>query len=382
MPSYGNHRFHVLDGMRGIAAILVILYHFFMHEPSSHSLVNPYIAVDFFFILSGFVIMHAYGERLLEGMPVLAYIKQRVIRLYPLMAMGILIGAPAFYLFTTLGHTDYSKRDIAASVLANLSFLPFFNDKSVFYADAATVGRVFPVDGALWSIFFEMAASLAFVLIVQMSKKRMLKLCLLSFGVVVVSSISATLLNYNATLESGMGWGTLNFMGGFPRVLYGFSCGVLLYKWRSRHHEKKRMRPLLADLQTLVLYNILAACLLFPYRVFGLYYFASILFIAPALVWFGSHAQGNSVPVVKASQFLSWLSYPIYCLHLPVLMGCAVLDEKTQVVSRLGFSYQIAAIAVTLALAVMLTKLVDEPVRKWLAKQFLSTTSSVETGKA
>jgi peptidoglycan/LPS O-acetylase OafA/YrhL len=101
-------RFHVLDGMRGLAAILVTLHHYYYcsesRAPSSAHLRGTFLAVDFFFILSGFVICHSYGEKLLGGMRPADYLARRIARLYPIMVFGLLLGLPEFYRSAVSGH--------------------------------------------------------------------------------------------------------------------------------------------------------------------------------------------------------------------------------------------------------------------------------------
>jgi len=84
MTTYSKHRFHVLDGMRGIAAICVMLYHYKLFGGSRIAwLHNGFMSVDFFFVLSGFVVLHAYGKKLLTGMAATDYLARRVARLFP-----------------------------------------------------------------------------------------------------------------------------------------------------------------------------------------------------------------------------------------------------------------------------------------------------------
>src|ERR1700683_2829054 len=146
----GETRYYVLDGMRGIAAIAVMIYHFSL-DTGSVFLINADLAVDFFFILSGFVIAHSYGGRLRNGMNPLEYIGKRLIRLYPMFVLGILIGAPVLFLLERAGAANAPARFIVGSVLYNLLFLP---DISNFQN-----GELFPANPPAWSLFFEMIAS-------------------------------------------------------------------------------------------------------------------------------------------------------------------------------------------------------------------------------
>lgn len=86
--------FHTLDGLRGVAAGTVLIYHFpSLWSPASAP--SAYLAVDLFFLMSGFVIEHAYGQRLATGLGVRRFLLLRLIRLYPLYLVGTGITALA-----------------------------------------------------------------------------------------------------------------------------------------------------------------------------------------------------------------------------------------------------------------------------------------------
>jgi peptidoglycan/LPS O-acetylase OafA/YrhL len=87
------HQFATLDGLRGVAAIAVTSLHF-RFELGKFLLPHSYLAVDFFFVLSGFVLAYAYEDRLSEGMKPIQFLRLRVIRLYPLYLIGTLIVRP------------------------------------------------------------------------------------------------------------------------------------------------------------------------------------------------------------------------------------------------------------------------------------------------
>ena len=130
MTTYTKNRFHVLDGMRGLAAVVVMIYHWFNDE-HFRLLKNPFLAVDFFFILSGFVICYAYGTRIDQGLSISDYIVRRIGRLYPVMFTSVLIGAPIFYLSTLTAETDFTIRDSLTAFAQNLFMLPYMTGKKV-----------------------------------------------------------------------------------------------------------------------------------------------------------------------------------------------------------------------------------------------------------
>ena len=343
-----------------------MIYHYYMHQGSVYFL-NTAVAVDFFFILSGFVIMHSYGERLSAGMSIYAYLGRRFIRLYPLMAMGIIIGTPALYLYTKLGNTNYTGHEIIIGAMHNLFFLPFLNDKSFILPTGTILGVIFPSDGPLWSIFFELVASIAFISLYKQKECQLAKVCLLSLILIILSGLIYSFIDYNLSFSVPVGWGTKNFMGGFPRVMYGFTCGMLLYQIHDKFLDKLPKIILRhPNINIFVLYTVLIASLLFPHYMHGLFYLIVITSIAPFLILWGSHINNLIKPFFYFSKFLGWISYPVYCLHTPVRFIISVINQKFDLESNTGISYQIYAIVATLLLSVIIAKIIDEPVRRWL----------------
>src|ERR1043165_6348331 len=89
----------ILDGLRGVASVIVVAFHVCEAHATSHAdqLINHgYLAVDFFFALSGFVVGYAYDDRWTK-MSVTDFFKRRLIRLQPMVVMGMIVGAAAFY---------------------------------------------------------------------------------------------------------------------------------------------------------------------------------------------------------------------------------------------------------------------------------------------
>src|SRR5574343_2086738 len=95
-----KRHFGILDGLRGVAAVMVVLFHIletFTGGDNAKQIINHgYLAVDFFFLLSGFVIGYAYDDRW-HKMTLGGFFKRRLIRLHPMIVMGMVIGAALFY---------------------------------------------------------------------------------------------------------------------------------------------------------------------------------------------------------------------------------------------------------------------------------------------
>ena len=136
----------MLDGMRGVAAFAVMMMHFTNNLPTP-LFKTAYLAVDLFFILSGFVIAHSYNEALLSGsMKFLEFFKRRLIRLYPMFFIGLVIGAASLHWAKQWGETHYSLQNIVFASLCNIFFIPYFNN--------IDGGHIFPLDDPAWSLFF------------------------------------------------------------------------------------------------------------------------------------------------------------------------------------------------------------------------------------
>src|SRR6185312_7353610 len=120
--------FQVLDGLRGIAALAVVVFHFmeWIYTNASKNFIgHGFLAVDFFFCLSGFVIGYAYDERF-KNIGIKQFFKRRLIRLQPMVVFGSVIGLLAFLFdpFTDYQH-QYSITKIVLIFLCSLLMIPF-----------------------------------------------------------------------------------------------------------------------------------------------------------------------------------------------------------------------------------------------------------------
>jgi peptidoglycan/LPS O-acetylase OafA/YrhL len=162
-------------------------------------------------------------------------------------------------------------------------------------------------------------------------------------------------------LQLSVGWGTENFFGGFPRVFYGFTCGMLLYQLRSLPSPFRLLNWIqrAPSFHTFILYAGFVGMLLNPHLMKGLYSFGVIIVLAPLLIMQGSNAKCENRAVLATSEFLGWLSYPIYCLHFPVLFGMRVIDKHVGFSTKYGVSCEMMAIMGTIFLATVSAFLFD-----------------------
>jgi peptidoglycan/LPS O-acetylase OafA/YrhL len=286
-------RFLTLDALRGLGAIAVMAGH-------AGIVLNAYmppfmhLAVDMFFVLSGFVLAHAYDGKFAEGMSIEAFLKARVARLYPTYLVGLVLG---------LISVAFANTHALAPARALLSF--FFGLLALPSPPMEPLGVLFPLNGPFWSLFFEFwIANLIFALFWRQLRGRVLALIIL-----VSAGILTALGLHFGSLDFGWTWHQLP--GGFARVCYSFFAGVAL----SRFHARQTRQPVVPSWACLMVF---AVVMLLPLQGFtkGLYEVAVVLLIFPALIYFGAGAIERRPEIGKA---LGDASYAIYAVHRPLL---------------------------------------------------------------
>jgi peptidoglycan/LPS O-acetylase OafA/YrhL len=364
-----NH-FHLLDGMRGIAAITIILYHFAL-ELHHNFLDNAPLAVDIFFMLSGFVIAYSYGENIKSGMSPFDFIGRRIIRLYPLYIVGILLGFIAFcWYWQPTGHV---MNDLIKATVTNAFFLPYLSHGEIFASGTRAVSDVLktntPVyitDGPLWSVMFEMFASILFIMLAHCRVKTLFVVSYASLAcLLVIAFVTNFYLEHMLGFSVSMGWGSANIWGGFPRVMYGFAMGMIMYNcldyfkttWLALWFSKLTFKAVF-------LYVCLLLVFAFPLRLRGIYYFFIIICVAPLVVYLGAITTITNTASLKIARFLGWISYPVYCLHPPIWILVISLCGKYHVTHN-GFIFCIY-ISTVLLISITVTLWYEEPVRKYL----------------
>lgn len=368
LPIAPNHsRFEVLDGMRGVAAISVMVFHF--PNMSYPFFRNGFIAVDLFFMLSGFVLAYSYGARLQSNMGYFEYILKRIIRLYPMFLLGIVIGAPVLYLFEKSGLATCSMRSIAGSIFYNFMFVPDINSFNIREMGGAvvTAGEVFPANPPSWSLFFEMVAGFAFPFLFKLTQKNLIRVMLFSFAVFLLCGFVDDFQNFCYVFDLSGGWRADNFMEGFPRVFFGFPFGILLYSLiDDARLDKLRAVAGRWISRPYILYLLMVLVFAVPHEAKGLYSAFIVAVVAPLLVCVGATMSCGGNINVKVSRFLGWMSYPIYCLHYPIGRAVFLLSDKAHYSKNFAF---LASVILTFTLSIVFTKLYEEPVRAYLSKR-------------
>lgn len=299
-----DERFYMLDLLRGFAAIAVVVYHGDRIVPAG------YLAVDLFFILSGFVLAHAYRGRLRNRQEIASFLLKRAIRLYPVMFLGALIGLA-----------------INGGSLKTLLLIP------------ETEGVLYPANLPLWSLLFEAIASVAFGLFHRFGKPMLAGF--LFVGLVVFTS---------GVLKAGtadLGFFSGAFGVGLARTAFGFSAGIVIYHLcRGRH-------PVSSYLTVWCCLTIVAVTLLEPGS--PLVELLVVTVVLPLAIFVLAHLQPGSHGL---AMWLGNLSYPLYAIHHPFIK----LAE--------GSAFAVVATCIALVLvSAAIYRWYDVPVRRWLEKR-------------
>ena len=199
--------YDILDGLRGIAALIVIVYHVFELFPGT-PVPHGYLAVDFFFILSGFVIGYAYDGRW-DKMTTGGFFKRRLIRLHPMVVMGAVIGAITFLLQGSV-QWDGSKVGTGWVMLAMLCAMFMIPSAPGMSREVRGNGEMFPLNGPSWSLFFEYIGNILYALLLRRLPK---------WAMAVLCAVSGTMLAGIAAHDGflGVGWLALVCMRFYDR---------------------------------------------------------------------------------------------------------------------------------------------------------------------
>jgi peptidoglycan/LPS O-acetylase OafA/YrhL len=307
------------------------------------ALPGRYLAVDFFFVLSGFVLSHVYGARLASGMGMFAFMRARFIRFYPLYLFGLLLGF-SLTLVQVIRWGMHPAETLGLPFALNFFMLPSFS------------GLTFPFDAPAWSLFFELVANLAFAALFLRLSTRVL------WAIVIASALGLVASAIVFDKLDG-GWIPENFIVGFPRVFFGFFAGVLIHRASLRQSW-----PALPSWSAyLLLLALLAIPTIGPSRAWT--DFAVIVVGCPALLAFSAGARATG----RLDRALGWLgamSYGVYILHVPIIgwlgAGQRALAPSLEVP---GLAFFVLVAALALIGAAILDKRYDKPVRAWLTRR-------------
>lgn len=376
-------RYAILDGLRGVAALVVILFHgfetyipFFGTQHINHG----YLAVDFFFVLSGFVIGYAYDDRW-DRMSTWNFFKRRLIRLHPMVVAGTLFGACLFFFgesdyFSLIGGTEPWKFFLC--IVLGLLMIPAGTG-----LDIRGWGETNSLNGPNWSLTFEYIGNILYAFVLR-------RLPTVVLGMLCVASAFLT-------MNLALGWDVFGFFAqpkydviggwsitpdqmyvGFSRLLYPFLCGLLISRLLPKFITKENPSGSPLGIRGGFWWASLLLVVLFAVPQIGgkscvadgLYQVFAIVVMFPLIVLIGAGSKTTDKRSAKWCETLGNLSYPLYITHFPLMymqMAWVSSHKDSPVWHHVVLNLGILLVAIGIAWAFL--KLYDEPVRAWLKKK-------------
>lgn len=359
--------YEILDGLRGVAAILVVAFHIFEAFSGGNRFVqiinHGYLAVDFFFLLSGFVVAYAYDDRW-GKMTQWEFYKRRLIRLQPMVIMGMILGALFYYfqasdiLFPMIAGMEVWK--VILTMIIGFTLLPVPPSMEI-----RGWGEMHPLNGPAWSLFFEYIANILYALIFRKFSNKVLSVFVLLFAGMV---INYTVFGPKGDVIGGWSLNLEQLNVGFTRLLYPFFAGILLSRLGKLIHIKGAFW---------VCSLMIAVILALPrfgdessLWMNGIYESVCIILLFPLIVSIGAGGEIKNPFSLKICKVLGAISYPIYITHYPLIYWYTawVVDNKVSIQD--GYLPGIGVLIASVVIAYLCLKLYDEPVRNWLQKRF------------
>jgi peptidoglycan/LPS O-acetylase OafA/YrhL len=367
--------YEILDGLRGIAAIMVVMFHIletFSAGDHAQQLINHgYLAVDFFFVLSGFVIGFAYDDRW-NKMTLGEFFKRRLIRLHPMIIIGMLVGGAMFYLQDSdffPGISEVPVETMLIVMLIGFTLIPVPQSM-----DIRGWSEMYPLNGPAWTLFFEYIANILYALFVRRFSNAVLAILVFLAGALLVH---LAVTSPNGDVIGGWSLEPAQLRIGFTRLLYPFFAGLLL---------SRVIKPGRVENAFLWCSLFLIAVLSFPRAgspdsswINGLYDSLSIIFVFPLIVYLGASGRLEK-RFSKLNKFLGEISYPVYIIHYPLIYTFMAwvannrisFVEPSPVSTTIVVAVAIGVLVISVALAYAFVKLYDQPVRKWLTKRLMA----------
>lgn len=348
IPFTGKRSFAAIEGYRGLAALAVSTGHsvvFFTDYAPFHS----YLAVDFFFILSGIVLAHSYDDRLMTGrINAWGFFKLRALRLYPVILMASLL-AIFVHGLVLAAHSDatpfHDYPSLALSGVLTALLIP-----------QVWMGEFFPLNMPFWSLFFELIVN-----IVYGAARRLLQgwrlVALILASVVAMIALTPPSLSFDQGFHTQYGWLAL------ARACYGFFIGVFISR-------SVRGAPVNANLAFLGGCAALMAIFWAPQLAGVPFDLIATLFLLPPVAWLAVKIEPVGM-LKRASRFMGKASYPLYAFNMPsVMLGAAIVTVTSLRHILAGWLIGIAFLGGSIWVAHGIDRLFDEPLRarlkRWL----------------
>lgn len=361
--------YEILDGLRGVAAFMVICYHVFegfATSPIDQRFNHGYLAVDFFFVLSGFVVGYAYDDRW-NKMKTKDFFKRRLIRLHPMVVMGAILGAITFFI---QGSVQWDGTQVPFYLLIVAFIFTIFMIPAVpgTGPEVRGNGEMFPLNGPSWSLFFEYIGNILYALFIRRMSTKALSILVAISG---IGLASFAMFNLSGFGSLGVGWtmADFNLLGGFLRMMFAYSAGLLI----SRNFKPIHIRGAFwkCSIAIIILLSVPHLGAEGALWMNGLYDTICTLVFFPILVYFGASGATTDKVSSKINKFMGDISYPLYMVHYPFMYLFYAWLWKNNLTFSETWPVAIVLVLGCVLIAYLSLKFYDEPLRKRLNNNFL-----------
>lgn len=379
-------RYEILDGLRGVAALMVILFHCletYIGTFGTQIINHGYLAVDFFFALSGFVIGYAYDDRW-DKMTTWGFFKRRLTRLHPMVIMGTIVGASLFFLgeydgFTKMASSEWWK--VALCFVMGLLMIPCGHG-----LDIRGWGEFNSFNGPNWSLTFEYVGNILYALVFRrLPKVALAVLCACAAFLTLDLTLGLDVFGFfpNGVPYCVIGGWSLDpqqLYIGFTRLLYPFICGLLISRILSSRVSESNPSSSPVRVKggfwwcSLLLVVVFSVPQIGGRNCFGdgLYQAISILLVFPVIVLIGAGSRVKGAFSAKVCGFLGELSYPLYITHYPFMyMQMQWVGRHPDAPAWMHVTLNVGVVVMSILTAWAFYKAYDIPVRKWLTENWL-----------
>ena len=382
-------RYEILDGLRGVAALMVVIFHCFeTYVPVFKTQIvnHGYLAVDFFFVLSGFVIGYAYDDRW-DKMTTWGFFKRRLTRLHPMVIAGTLVGAALFFFsgpaFPQTLQVEPWK--FVLCLVVGLLILPCPNS-----LDIRGWGELNSFNGPQWTLAFEYIGNILYAFVFRhLPKIALAILCVCCAFFTLDLTLGWDVFGLfpggpQYTVIGGWSLTAQQIYVGFTRLLYPFLCGLLISRILPGRRSESNPSGSPIHLRGGFWWCSLALVVIFSIPCIGghtgipdgLYQAFCILILFPIIVLTGAGSVTTDKKSTAVCKWLGDISYPIYITHYPIMymqMGWVAANPKAPV--WMHVCVNLGVIFMSIILAYGLLKIYDLPVRAWLTEHWLKRKS-------
>jgi len=323
-----------LDGLRGVAAMAVVAHHVAVLRDWVGPFDHAYLAVDFFFLLSGYVLGLAYEGRFNRGLGVLEYLRIRLIRLMPMVAVGALLGACYWIAMREAPVT------IAMIFVLQVAFIPIVSGERGLY----------PLNDVQWSLLFELLINVLHALLFRLATTARLVAWVVGSGAALIA-----INQHYQTLD--VGWNVENFPGGIFRVAFAFPAGLLVYRLQAIGRL-----PTIRTPYAMVVVALASMLALPGFAPATDWVFVIVAF--PALMLVAIHAEPPRW-MNRPALWAGAVSYPLYAIHDP-LLDIAVTLRPADGSELLRMGFWAVAVGLIIVIASWVERYIDRPARLML----------------